>query len=76
MIAGVALMLIGQALFWSSAMLAGWAAIFFLVNHLYFVLSEEPGLERRFGEPYRVYKANVPRWLPRWRPWRGGEADH
>jgi protein-S-isoprenylcysteine O-methyltransferase Ste14 len=31
---------------------------------------EEPGLERRFGEAYRVYKRAVPRWLPRRDPWR------
>jgi len=28
-------------------------------------LSEEPGLERRFGEDYRRYKRAVPRWIPR-----------
>jgi hypothetical protein len=27
-------------------------------------ISEEPGLEARFGESYRVYKQQVPRWLP------------
>ena len=42
-----------------------WAATFILINHLYFVLFEEPGLEQRFGEPYRAYRASVPRWLPR-----------
>ena len=31
---------------------------------------EEKGLEERFGEPYRLYKANVSRWIPRPRPWR------
>jgi protein-S-isoprenylcysteine O-methyltransferase Ste14 len=65
MISGVALMLAGQAIFWGSWVTATWAGLFVLINHLYLVLSEEPGLERRFGEPYRVYKANVPRWLPR-----------
>jgi len=55
----------GQALFWGSWIMGLWAGFFILVNHLYFVLSEEPGLERRFGESYRVYKAGVPRWLPR-----------
>jgi protein-S-isoprenylcysteine O-methyltransferase Ste14 len=34
-----------------------------------FVLVEEPGLERRFGDSYRAYKANVPRWIPRLTPW-------
>jgi protein-S-isoprenylcysteine O-methyltransferase Ste14 len=65
MISGVALMLLGQALFRGSRLLAIWAGIFILVNHTYFLLSEEPGLERRFGDNYRVYKANVPRWVPR-----------
>ena len=27
--------------------------------------------ERRFGDGYRVYKVNVPRWLPRLTPWQG-----
>jgi protein-S-isoprenylcysteine O-methyltransferase Ste14 len=69
MIISVALMLAGQALLWGSWVVAIWAGLFVLINHVYFVLSEEPGLERRFGEPYRVYKANVPRWLPRIKPW-------
>lgn len=68
MILGVALMLAGQALLWAAWPLAAWAALFVLVNHVYFVLSEEPGLERRFGEAYRAYKAAVPRWLPRLAP--------
>ncbi|NLF65716.1 MAG: isoprenylcysteine carboxylmethyltransferase family protein [Chloroflexi bacterium] len=67
MISGVALMLLGQAAFWASRPLTLWAGLFILVNHLYFILSEEPGLERRFGDAYRAYKAAVPRWLPRLR---------
>lgn len=67
MISGVALMLIGQALLWGSRALGLWALAVIAINHAYFVLSEEPGLEQRFGEPYRQYKAAVPRWLPRWR---------
>src|SRR5215510_6928954 len=65
MISGVAMVLIGQALFWGSRAIAIWAGAFILINHTYFVLSEEPGLTARFGEPYRMYKANVPRWIPR-----------
>ena len=71
MISGVALMLGGQALFWGSWLMGAWTCVFVLINHIYFVLSEEPGLERRFGENYRAYKANVPRWIPRNRPWSG-----
>jgi protein-S-isoprenylcysteine O-methyltransferase Ste14 len=71
MISGVALMLLGEAVFWGSGAVGLWAASFLAINHLYFVLSEEPGLERRFGEEYRAYKAAVPRWIPRLRPWAG-----
>jgi protein-S-isoprenylcysteine O-methyltransferase Ste14 len=71
MISGVVLMLIGQALYLGSSAIGIWAFIFVCINHIYFVLSEEPGLEKRFGKSYRVYKANVPRWVPRVRPWTG-----
>jgi protein-S-isoprenylcysteine O-methyltransferase Ste14 len=67
MISGVALMLVGEALLWGSWVLGMWACVFLCINHFYFVLSEEPGLESRFGESYRVYKKNVPRWFPRLR---------
>lgn len=67
MIAGVASMLIGEALLWGSIALGLWACVFILINHVYFVWSEEPGLERRFGGRYRAYKADVPRWIPRLR---------
>lgn len=67
MISGVALMLIAQALFWGSWIMGVWACSFIVINYIYFVLSEEPGLEKRFGENYRAYEANVPRWIPRLR---------
>jgi protein-S-isoprenylcysteine O-methyltransferase Ste14 len=69
MITSVLLMLAGEAVFLQSWVLAGWLLVFFLANAIYFPLSEEKALERRFGDQYRVYKANVPRWLPRLRPW-------
>lgn len=65
MISGVAAMLLGEALLWESIVLGLWACVFTLLNHAYFVLFEEPGLEQRFGERYRIYEANVPRWIPR-----------
>ncbi len=65
MISGVILMLIGQALWCGSRAIGIWASVFILINQLYFVLLEEPGLEQRFGDSYRAYKASVPRWIPR-----------
>ena len=66
MIAGVALVLAGQALYHGSKWLAAWVSAFIAVNHMYFLLVEEPSLRRRFGQAYRDYAAQVPRWL-RWR---------
>jgi protein-S-isoprenylcysteine O-methyltransferase Ste14 len=65
MITGVATVIAGEALLVGSRLLALWAVLFLAINFAYFVLVEEPGLERRFGEPYREYKARVPRWIPR-----------
>lgn len=70
MISGVAAILVAQALLAGSVALAIWAATFIVINHVYFLASEEPGLERRFGEAYREYKATIPRWIPIVRPRR------
>jgi protein-S-isoprenylcysteine O-methyltransferase Ste14 len=69
MISGVVLMLLGKTLLWVSWPVGVWACVFIAINHTYFVLLEEPGLEQRFGESYRLYRANVPRWIPRLKPW-------
>lgn len=71
MISGVLAMITGEALFHGSLRLAGWVATFFMINCIYFIALEEPGLERRFGDDYRRYKAAVPRWIPRLKPWKG-----
>jgi protein-S-isoprenylcysteine O-methyltransferase Ste14 len=75
MIIGVIMLLFGQALFWGPWQISIWAGGFLLGNHLYFVFLEEPELEKRFGEPYRSYKAQVPRWIPRLKPWKLEQAD-
>jgi len=69
MISGVLFLLAAEALFFRSWPLAGWLVVFFAANAVYFPLFEEKGLERRFGDDYRLYKAHVPRWVPRPRPW-------
>jgi protein-S-isoprenylcysteine O-methyltransferase Ste14 len=65
MITGVALILLGEAaLLGSTAILVWWAA-FVAVNAVYLPLVEEPRLIRRFGDDYRSYMRDVPRFLPR-----------
>ena len=69
MISGVLLVLAGEALVLRSRAHLLWAGTFMVINALYIPLLEEPALERRFGERYRVYCRHVPRLLPRIRPW-------
>jgi protein-S-isoprenylcysteine O-methyltransferase Ste14 len=69
MISGVLCVLLGEALLFASPALLAWCALFLAVNALWFPLVEEPGLQRRFGADYDAYRAAVPRWLPRLRPW-------
>jgi protein-S-isoprenylcysteine O-methyltransferase Ste14 len=73
MISGVLLVLVAEALLLGSVVLAVWAMAFLLINHLYFLLAEEPGLEKRFGQSYRDYRGHVPRWIPRRSPWSPGQ---
>lgn len=70
MISGVLTMLLGEALLHGSRVIAIWAATFLVINQIYFMLIEEPGLERRFGAAYLEYKSAVPRWIPRTTPWK------
>lgn len=69
MILGVFIVLIGESLIFHSMNIFVWAVIFFLINSIYFIASEEPGLAKRFGNEYLEYKQNVPRWIPRLKPW-------
>ena len=70
MISGVLCVLLGEALLFGSAAVLAWFALVLAVNAIYFPLVEEPGLRRRFGADYEAYRAAVPRWLPRLRPWQ------
>jgi protein-S-isoprenylcysteine O-methyltransferase Ste14 len=75
MISGVLAVLLGEAALLGSRALLGWFAAVLAVNAVYLPLVEERGLRRRFGPPYDEYRANVPRWLPRLRPWEPAAGD-
>jgi protein-S-isoprenylcysteine O-methyltransferase Ste14 len=62
--------IIGQALLLGQRRLLGYAAIAAIPPALFVRLYEEPTLVARFGEEYEQYRRNVPRWLPRLRPWQ------
>jgi protein-S-isoprenylcysteine O-methyltransferase Ste14 len=70
MITGVLTMLAGETIFLGSRVIGIWTLAFFVINNIYFLLLEEPGLERRFGASYVEYKSAVGRWLPGSTPWK------
>jgi protein-S-isoprenylcysteine O-methyltransferase Ste14 len=69
MITAVLSVLLGEATLFGSPALLIWFAAFFAINWAGFLVYEEPGLLRRFGDEYRDYRRNVPRWFPRRTPW-------
>ena len=70
MISGVLFVLLGEFLLFNSWGILSWAVLFFLINSIYFLTFEEPSLEKRFGESYRRYKSQVPRWIPKFKPYK------
>lgn len=70
MLSGVFCVLFAEALFFQSQELLIYTLIFIAINAVYFPLSEEKGLLKRYGEDYAEYKRNVPRFLPRLTPYR------
>jgi protein-S-isoprenylcysteine O-methyltransferase Ste14 len=75
MLLGVILLLIAEALWLQSLPILLWMIAFVVLNTVYFALSEEPQLEKRFGKAYTDYKTNVPRWLPRLSPYRASTEE-
>lgn len=63
-------MILGEALLLGQPRLLGWAAVAAVPPVTFVRRYEEPKLAATFGFEYEQYKRNVPRWLPRLRPWR------
>ena len=66
--------LLGEFLFTANPRLLTYGLTVFIFFHLFVIFYEEPTLARKFGGSYQDFKRNVPRWLPRLTPWRGGQA--
>lgn len=69
MYVGVAAVILGQALLFGSVQLLAYGVVVTLAFHFFVTLYEEPKLTRTFGDEYREFRDNVPRWIPRLRPW-------
>jgi len=74
MYVGVMVALTGEAiLFWNSGILI--EAILVSIGFDIFIrFHEEPSLARRHPDEYPSYKRNVPRWIPRLRPWNASQS--
>lgn len=70
MYVGVLAAILGEALLLADLRLLGLAAIVWLGFHIFVLGYEEPTLRGTFKDDYERFCANVPRWLPRLRPWR------
>jgi protein-S-isoprenylcysteine O-methyltransferase Ste14 len=68
MISGVIAILLGETVVLGLPSMLIWLAAVAATNQIYFVFVEEPRLLRRFGDEYRQYRHNVPRWIPRRSP--------
>jgi len=71
---GALALLVGQAMLFESKSVLLYTGFFWLATHLFVLAYEEPHLKRRFGAEYEEYRAAVPRWLPRLRPWAPRET--
>jgi len=62
--------ILGQGLILGNVKLLEYAGLVWLFFHLFVLVYEEPTLRASFGPEYTVFCAEVPRWIPRFTPWR------
>jgi protein-S-isoprenylcysteine O-methyltransferase Ste14 len=65
----VAAAILGQSLWFGNVRVLVYGFAVWLAFHLFVTAYEEPTLRRTYGREYEEFCANVPRWIPRVRPW-------
>jgi len=63
-------LILGQGLFFGSVRVLEYGITVWMLFHLFVLIYEEPTLRKTYGPQYEQFCANVPRWIPRLRPWR------
>ena len=71
----VVAMILGQGLLFGNVRLLVYGALIWVAFHGFVLVYEEPTLRQTFGAEYDAFVANVPRWLPRLRPWRASPGS-
>jgi protein-S-isoprenylcysteine O-methyltransferase Ste14 len=69
MYVAVTALIFGQGFLFGNVRVLEYGLAVWLAFHLFVLLYEEPTLERTFGPEYQEFRSNVPRWIPRLRPW-------
>jgi len=62
--------ILGQALILGNVTLLEYGGLVWLLFHVFVLIYEEPTLRASFGSEYKSFCAEVPRWIPRFTPWR------
>jgi len=70
MYVAVVSLVLGQGLFFGSSRVLEYGFAVWAGFHLFVLIYEEPTLGKTYGVEYEQFCANVPRWIPRLRPWR------
>jgi len=65
----VAALIFGQGVFFPSQGVLEYGVAVWAAFYLFVLFYEEPTLRNSYGPEYQEFCANVPRWLPRLRPW-------
>ncbi|MGD0666829.1 MAG: isoprenylcysteine carboxylmethyltransferase family protein [Bryobacteraceae bacterium] len=71
MYVAVVVTIFGQGLLLGNVTLLAYGGIVWLLSDLFVLLYEEPTLRRSYPSEYQSFCAEVPRWIPRFTPWKG-----
>lgn len=73
---GVLTALAGEVCFFQSLWLLLYFCIGLLAINLFVIFYEEPTLQKSFGAAYTKYRQHVPRWMPRFKPYRRDAGEY
>jgi len=64
-------LILGQGLLFGSVQILEYGVAVWVGFYFFVLIYEEPTLRMSYGREYKEFCANVPRWIPRLRPWHG-----
>ena len=67
---GVVAVVLGQGLLFGNLRVWIYGFLLWGAFHLFVISYEEPTLRKSFDSEYQEFSRNVPRWIPRVKPWR------